>query len=185
VRGSAMDLPFRDVSFDATLSVLTLHHWPDVARGLRELRRVARDRVVILTFDTTVGGFWLMDYFPAILEIDRRRMPALSLIEQQLGAVEVSPVPVPHDCTDGFLGANWRKPHAYLDAGVRSATSVFARIDGLDEGLARLRDDLASGAWRRRYGDLEGRSELDIGYRLVVWRRRAADAEEARLRRQA
>ena len=175
VQASAMGLPFRDASFDATLSVLTLHHWPDIARGLRELRRVARDRVVILTFDTEATDFWLLDYFPEILEIDRRTMPPMSLIEQQLGAVEVSPVPVPHDCTDGFLGAHWRKPHAYLDPEVRAATSVFARIGGLDAGLARLRDDLTSGAWHERYGQLEGGGECDLGYRLVVGRRGGGD----------
>ncbi|NNL65009.1 MAG: class I SAM-dependent methyltransferase [Myxococcales bacterium] len=174
VRATAMDLPFRDGSFDASLAILTLHHWPDPARGLAELRRVARSTVVILTFDTTVGGFWLTDYFPGILEIDRRTMPALSEIERRLGAVQVFDVPIPHDCTDGLLGAHWQRPEAYLDAGVRSATSVFSRIGDLAPGLDRLRDDLDSGAWRRRYGGLLDRAELDLGYRLVV-----ASAESA------
>lgn len=168
VRASATDLPFRDESFDAALAVLTLHHWPDPARGIAELRRVARATVVILTFDTSVGGFWLTDYFPEILEIDRRTMPELSLIERQLGTAEISSVPIPHDCSDGLLGAHWRRPEAYLDAGTRGATSVFARIGNVETGLARLRDDLESGAWRRRYADLLDRDEIDLGYRLVV-----------------
>ena len=173
VRASATSLPFRDESFDASLAILTLHHWPDFARGLEELRRVARRTVVVLTFDTSVGGFWLTDYFPEIVEIDRRTMPALSAVKRHLGAAEVFDVPVPHDCTDGFLGAYWRRPHAYLDADVRSATSVFARIRNVQAGLSRLRADLESGSWRRRYGHLSSRTELDLGYRLVVARRRA------------
>lgn len=168
VRASATDLPFRDESFDASLAILTLHHWPDPWRGIEELRRVARSTVVILTFDTSVGGFWLTDYFPDIPEIDRRSMPDLSAIERHLGTARVFDVPIPHDCTDGFLGAYWRRPHAYLDEGVRSAISTFSRIGGLEPGLARLRADLASGSWRRRYGHLSSRSELDLGYRLVV-----------------
>ena len=167
VRGSAMDFPFRDQSFDAALAILTVHHWPDVGRGLEELRRVAR-RVVLLTFDTSVGGFWLTDYFPEILEIDRRTMPALSTIERHLGPIAVQDVSIPHDCTDGMLGAYWRRPHAYLDASVRSATSVFARMRHTDAGLSKLRGDLDSGAWHRRYGHFMDRSELDLGYRLVV-----------------
>src|SRR3954447_6910050 len=45
-RAWAEALPFDADSFDATLAVLTVHHWTDPVRGLRELRRVARDRVV-------------------------------------------------------------------------------------------------------------------------------------------
>lgn len=168
VRASATNLPFRDESFDAALAVLTLHHWPDLSRGIDELRRAARRTVVILTFDTSVGGFWLTDYFPEILEVDHRTMPALSAIQRCLGTSEVFDVPVPYDCTDGFLGAYWRRPHAYLDAGVRSAISVFSRIGDLAPGLSRLRADLESGAWHRRYGRVLDRSELDLGYRLIV-----------------
>ncbi len=168
MRASATNLPFRDESFDAALAVLTLHHWPDPSRGIGELRRAARRTVVILTFDTSVGGFWLTDYFPEILEIDDRTMPAMSTIERRLGASKVLDVPVPHDCMDGFLGAYWRRPHAYLDAGARSAISVFSRIGGLEVGLSRLRADLESGTWHRRYGHLLRRTELDLGYRLVV-----------------
>jgi len=168
VRASATNLPFRDESFDASLAVLTLHHWPDLARGIAELRRSARRAVVILTFDTCVGGFWLTDYFPEILEIDDRTMPMLSEIRRHLGTARVFDVPIPHDCTDGFLGAYWRRPHAYLDANVRSAMSVFSRIGRLEAGLSRLRADLDSGAWQRHHAHLLDRSELDLGYRLVV-----------------
>jgi SAM-dependent methyltransferase len=167
VRASATDLPFRDASFDASLAILTIHHWSDVARGLRELRRVAR-RTVVLTFDTSVGGFWLTDYFPEILEIDRNSMPSIAETRRALGSTTVSEVPVPHDCTDGFLGAYWRRPHAYLDDEVRSAMSVFARMGNVREGLESLRADLESGAWSARYGHLLAREEVDLGYRLVV-----------------
>ena len=168
VQASATCLPFRDASVDASLAVLTIHHWPDVARGLQELRRVARHTVVILTFDTSVGGFWLNDYFPELLEIDRQSMPSLAEIRRQLGNVTVVDVPVPHDCVDGFLGAYWCRPHAYLDANVRSAMSLFSKLKNAEVGLAALKADLDSGVWRQRYDHLLYKSELDIGYRLVV-----------------
>jgi len=172
VSASATALPFRDASFDASLAILTLHHWPDYARGIAELRRVARRTVVILTFDLTVGGFWLMDYFPEILEVDRRTMPPLSEVERHLGDARVIDVPIPFDCIDGLLGAFWRRPQAYLDADVRSAMSSFQRIENTEAGVARLRADLDSGAWQRRYGEVLDRSELDLGYRLVVGQER-------------
>lgn len=172
VRASAVALPVRSAAFDAALAILTLHHWPDRETGVRELRRVARDRVVILTWDPDGPGFWLTDYLPEILVADRRVLPPLDWYRRLLAGAEVTPVPIPHDCRDGFLGAYWRRPEAYLDPAVRGAISIFARLDAPAAGLARLAADLASGAWRRRYGALLERESLDLGYRLVVSRRR-------------
>ena len=169
VQGSAAELPFRDAAFTAALAILTVHHWRDRARGLDELARVARDRAVVVTWDPATSGFWLVDdYFPEIVEIDRRIFPSLEELARALGRVEVRPLPIPHDCVDGFLGAYWRRPRAYLDAGVRRAISTFAKIRALEPGLARLGRELDDGTWERRYGNLLGRSELDLGYRLVI-----------------
>ncbi|MGH8067501.1 MAG: class I SAM-dependent methyltransferase [Candidatus Entotheonellia bacterium] len=169
VQASATHLPFRDGVFAAALAVLTVHHWPDPARGLTELARVARHRLVIVTWDPATSGFWLVeDYFPAIIETDRPIFPTIEAFRQILGDVEVRPILVPYDCTDGFLGAYWRRPYAYLDPGVRSAISTFAKIGGVESGLARLRGDLEDGTWERRYGHLLRQSELDLGYRCVI-----------------
>jgi SAM-dependent methyltransferase len=168
VRASATDLPFRDETFDASLAVLTIHHWPDLERGLQELRRAARRKVVILTCDPSLTGFWLTDYFPEILEIDRCILPSLSELQRHLGRIAVFDVPTPHDCTDGFLGAYWRRPKAYLSANVRAAISTFSKLHDVEHGLAALRRDLASGDWHSRYGQLLHRATLDLGYRLVV-----------------
>lgn len=169
VRATAERLPFRDRSFDAALAVLTIHHWADWRAGLREMRRVARGRVVLLTWDPEHPGFWLVrEYFPQIPENDRRIFTSLAEIGAVLGPVDVHPVPVPADCSDGFLGAYWRRPEAYLDAGARGAISAFSRLDDVEGGLERLRADLADGTWRRRHGALLDRAELDIGYRLIV-----------------
>jgi len=169
VQASATALPFHDAAFAAALAILTVHHWPERARGLDELARVARGRAVILTWDPAASGFWLVDdYFPEIVEIDRAIFPSIAELGRALGPVEVSTLPIPHDCVDGFLGAYWRRPRAYLDADVRGAMSTFSRIRRLDSGLARLRKDVDDGSWARRYGDLLGRSEIDLGYRLVV-----------------
>ncbi len=169
VRGSAEHLPFADAAFDAVLAVLTLHHWSDRRAGLAELRRVARGRVVIFTWDPAHPGFWLTrDYFPDLIEVDRRIFPRLSELEAVLGQVEVSVVPVPHDCIDGFLGAYWRRPEAYLDDGVRAGISTFARIGDIAGRIERLRDELESGRWATKNAELLDLERLDIGYRLVV-----------------
>ena len=167
VQATAIALPFKDGAFDAGLAILTLHHWPRWDVGLRELRRVSR-RVVILTWDPASPGFWLTDYFPESLEIDRRIFPSLRELESELGVLTVEKIPIPHDCTDGFFGAYWRRPAAYLDERVRSAISTFSKLTRLASGLEHLRRDLGSGAWQRRHGRLSAMAELDLGYRLIV-----------------
>jgi SAM-dependent methyltransferase len=168
VRASAEALPFGDGSFDAALAVLSIHHWPDWRRGLAEMRRVSRGPVVILTWDPAHPGFWLTrDYFPEVLGIDRAIFPPLDAIGRVLGSVDVRAVPVPADCTDGFLGAYWRRPGMYLEEGARRAISTFARLSDVDRGLRRLRADIADGAWKERNAGLLERDDLDIGYRLV------------------
>lgn len=177
VRAFAESLPFADASFDAAMAILTLHHWSDWRAGLREMRRVAR-RVVLLTFDVEASEFWLThDYIPALAELDRASMPRLDALRRTLEddatdprrvTFGVEPVPVPHDCVDGFLGAYWRRPEVYLDASARRAMSSFALVDA-HEGLARLERELADGTWDRRWGHLRTLDTLDLGYRLLVW----------------
>ena len=168
VQGQAEDLPFGDNSFDASMAILTVHHWSDKETGLREMRRVTRGRVVVLTFDAAHRGFWLADYIPDLVALDEAQMPRMTDYGDWLGAVEISAVPIPHDCTDGFLCAYWRRPAAYLDPRIRAAMSSFWAIGDVSEGLARLASDLETGAWTRRHRDLLALDECDFGYRLVT-----------------
>lgn len=168
VQGSAESLPFADKSFDAAMAVLSIHHWHDQALGLREMRRVARGPVVLLTFDPAYRGAWQMEYWPQLVELDQGQMPPLEFYGEHLGPVEIRPVPVPHDCSDGFLYAYWRRPQAYLDPRVRKGSSSFWRIEGVEAGLERLEADLASGAWAERNAALLAMDSADMGYRLVA-----------------
>ncbi|HYI49527.1 MAG TPA: methyltransferase domain-containing protein [Allosphingosinicella sp.] len=168
IQGRAEDLPFGDDSFDASMAILTVHHWSDRAKGLIEMRRVTRGRVVVLTYDPSFRGFWLADYLPELVDLDEAQMPKLADYEAWLGSVDISPVPIPHDCSDGFLCAYWRRPAAYLDPRIRAAISSFWALGDVSEALGKLERDLASGAWARRYSHLLDLKELDCGYRLVV-----------------
>jgi SAM-dependent methyltransferase len=170
VQASAEALPFDDDSFDAAMAVLTLHHWSDWQAGCAELRRVARDRVVVFSWDPTYRGrMWLSaEYFPTLSWQDVREFPPLHAQAAALQA-SVEVVPVPWDCRDGFFSAFWRRPEAYLDPAVRAGISTMARReDELADGIARLRADLESGEWARRHADLLDLEELDLGYRLLV-----------------
>lgn len=168
VRAVAEALPFADKSFDAALAILTIHHWPNINQGLQELARVASNKVVIFTFDPTVKYAWLIDYFPEFQAIDLAAMPPLTDIAKQFTRASIVNVPIPHNCSDGFLCAYWRRPRAYLNADVRAAISSFAKIADAKPGLAALEQDLDSGAWDKRYGELLTQTSLDCGYRLII-----------------
>jgi SAM-dependent methyltransferase len=168
VQGHAEQLPFDDDSFDASMAILTVHHWTDRQRGLQEMRRVTRGPIVILTYDPAFRGFWLADYIPALIALDEAQMPIMSDYEAWLGPVGIQTIPIPHDCTDGFLCAYWRRPAAYLDPKVRAAMSSFWAIGDVSAPLARLERDLADGAWAARYGALLASDACDCGYRLVT-----------------
>jgi SAM-dependent methyltransferase len=172
VRGVAEALPLRDGTVDAALAVLTVHHWSDVGAGVAELRRVARRRIVILTWDQEIlRDFWLVrEYLPAAAAVSAgHEVPVARLVELLPGA-RVEPVPVPHDCTDGFGAAYWRRPDAYLDHRVRAGISMLAQADprALAGGLSALEADLRSGRWHERHRELAGIEQFDAGYRLVV-----------------
>jgi hypothetical protein len=136
---------------------------------LRELRRVARRRAVVFQcdLDTQLERFWLVrDYLTTF----RPESMSIAEIAVHLGAERIEPVPIPADCRDGFLGAYWRRPTAYLDPRVRAGISVFRLLPpaDVDAAVERLRADLESGEWARRNAAIVERDAIDIGYRLVV-----------------
>ncbi len=172
VAAAAEAIPFRDGAFDASMATLTIHHWADWRRGLAEIKRVTRRRIVILTADVFRDGspFWLKDYFPGIETWDRANVQPIPDVLAELWPARVEPLPVPADCTDGFCGAYWRRPAAYLEPEVRGSISGFSQIteEETRSGLAHLKDHLETGRWKERYGRLLDLDEVDIGYRLVV-----------------
>ena len=168
VQAAAEDLPFEDKSFDASMAILTVHHWSDVPKGLREMRRVTRGKIIIFTFDPLTSSFWLLDYLPELGTLDQQQAPRLAEFEAALGPVQRIAVPIPHDCTDGVLCAYWRRPAAYLDPTVRRSMSSFWKIGDVTEPLRRLKDDLESGEWQRKYSRFLDQDAFDFGYHLVV-----------------
>lgn len=170
IEAFAERLPLADASFDAALAVYSDFHWDDPSTGIGELVRISRERVVVLTVDRAVAErYWLTrDYFPRGNDLFRE----LECVTSVLQGCEVSVIPVPHDCRDGFVHAFWRRPRELLDERRRATMAIFDRLGApaVDQGLARLRADLDSGAWAARNGELYGLDALDLGHRLVVWR---------------
>jgi SAM-dependent methyltransferase len=172
VDGVAEALPFADGAFDAAMAMVTVHQWPDLRRGLAELRRVSRGPVVILTADgEALHRFWLGEYVPELFVVERRRYPPMEKLRAGLGGrCEVREIAVPIDCIDGFTEAFYARPEALLDPATRRGQSAWGFVDdaAVERGIDRLGADLESGAWDARYGDLRSRPEFVGSLRLVV-----------------
>jgi SAM-dependent methyltransferase len=178
MRGRAEAIPLRDDSVDVAMSVLSDHHWRDRRAGMTEMRRVARKRVVIFNQNPALWPlYWFSEeYLPGFKDLIPTGYREPGAWERELrlvlGEISIEAVPIPHDCQDGFYGAWWRRPQAFLDPRVRAGISVFSRVSAeeVERGIARLRSDLDSGAWAERHADLLELDELDLGYRVVVAR---------------
>ncbi len=172
VQARAEELPFADESFDAAMAIITIHHWEDLDAGLREMKRVARRRIVVLTADPeVVAETWIAaDYFPEVAEISRAEHLPIGELAKKLPSAAVEVVACPRDCSDVFVLTLWARPELHLDPIVRRASSNWHRMrpDQTERGLERLRADLESGRWDERYGHLRGLEELDVGLRLLV-----------------
>jgi SAM-dependent methyltransferase len=174
IRSGAYPLPLEDRSMDAAMAVLTIHHWDeDQERGVREMRRVARGPVVILTIDAEVSSrMWLMaDYLPEVAELDRRIFTTPETLARWLGGdVDLRGVPISRDTPDWSLGSFWAHPERVLDAQARNSTSGFARMprEVVDRVVQAVERDLHDGTWEARHGHLHELDEYDAGLRLLV-----------------
>lgn len=171
---TAERLPFADKSFDAAMTTFSVHQWSDLAAGLREMRRVTKGPVLILSCDPKlVQRFWLNDYAPLVLSTEARRYPEMSLMAELLGGdTEILSVPIPLNCRDGFNEAYYGRPERLLEAGARKANSAWSFVD--DETVNRyvfaLGDDIETGVWDRKHGHLRTQPAYDGSLRLIVAR---------------
>jgi SAM-dependent methyltransferase len=171
-QAAAEHIPLRDGCADAAMAVLTVHHWSDVAAGVAEMRRIARRRLVFFTWYPQAGApFWLLqEYLPEAAATDAAMAEQIHVLAGLLPGAEIRPVPIPHDCTDGFAAAYWRRPQAYLDPTVRAGISLLAKTgeQTLRPGLNRLADDLRTGRWQHNHASLSQLDSFDAGYRLII-----------------
>ncbi len=168
----AEELPFADGSFDAAMTTFSVHQWGDLRAGLREVRRVTRGPVVILTCDPRrLQRFWLTGYAPEVIEAEARRYPSVEALADGLGGpVGVTVVPVPLDCTDGFNEAYYGRPEALLDPAARLSCSAWSFVSAaVHDRFARdLGRDLADGSWDDRHGQLRTQPAFDGSLVLVT-----------------
>ncbi len=169
---TADSLPFDNNSFDASMAMVTVHHWPDMKKGLNELKRVTKKKVIVMTFDPDcLSDFWNAEYFPEIINIEKQRYPSNDFIAESLGGnCEIKSIPIPFDCVDGFQEAFYGRPEAFLNKEVRLNQSAWGFLPEGEEDkiVKRLADDLASGDWDKKYGYHRELNEFTCALKLII-----------------
>ena len=189
IKASAGSIPLRDGSVDAAMAILSVHHWDEEReRGVREMRRVARGQVILLTYDASVSArMWLAgEYFPEVAERDKCIFPTMCQLKAWLGGdVRIDAIPLSRDTPDWMLGSFWAHPERVLDAQARAATSGFSCMDDsvVDRVVGAVARDLENGSWDSRYGHLRDLAAFDVGLRLVVGRRDGQAKPQASIER--
>lgn len=175
INARAESIPLDDGSVDASMAILTVHQWQDRSQGLRELLRVTRGPIVVMTFDgDALHHFWLHHYAPELTSAERARYMPIPDLREALSPpgriARVLTVPIPIDCTDGFTEAYYARPERFLDPEVTRAQSAWQFVP--DEARARfhatLDADLRSGSWDARFGEWRKRPTFDGSLRVVV-----------------
>ena len=172
INAKADNLPFDDGAFDASMAMITIHHWPDIDKGLKELRRITKGQVVVMSFDPNhLNDFWNASYFPEVVEVEKARYPTIESIRYSLGGqCKVVPIPVPLDCKDGFQEAFYGRPEAFLEKQIRLSQSAWGFISAAkqEEIVERLKNDLENGNWDKKYGYYRTQKFFTGALRLIV-----------------
>lgn len=152
--GRAEDLPFKDGWFERAAMRLVIH-LVDRPAALAELARVLQPegRVAIATFGPThFDHFWLIDLFPEVAAIDRRRFPLPEHLEAELAAA-------------GFRNARTR---SLSQRGLLSRDVALERIRGrFISTLCLLDDDALAAGLARAERELPAEIETPLEWAVV------------------
>ena len=146
VQACAEAIPCRRASFSRLFCINAFHHFVDQRRFLAEAHRILHPGggIMIVGLDPHTGldRWWIYDYFPQVIEIDKKRYPSADRIRSLMTAY-------------GFVGANTVEAlHMPLQISARLAletgrlakttTSQLAVLtdDEYDEGMKHLMRDI-------------------------------------------
>ncbi|MGE6309578.1 class I SAM-dependent methyltransferase [Bacillus cereus] len=120
IHGDAHNIPYPNESFDLVISRAVIHHLQDIPTFIREASRILKkDGILILQDrtieDCTIPGSpehirgYFFSVFPKLIEIESKRRPKTTTIQQELQKYSLQVVPIQ---------AHWevRKTHDSVEA---------------------------------------------------------------------
>lgn len=173
--GVAENLPLKDKFVDAVTCVAAIHHFSDLEKAFEEMYRIVKPggKVVIFGADHKARkNFWLDDYFDPT---ESNRYPTAKETGEKLEKVFTTPAaishfPIPADVRDCFFVSGWRRPWFYLDDNFCHNISPLAKAspEKLSAFQNKLKKDIFSGEWEKKYGKILDESTFDGGYFFAV-----------------
>ncbi|MEZ5343986.1 MAG: class I SAM-dependent methyltransferase [Pyrinomonadaceae bacterium] len=167
-------LPFREDTFDGAVCTLAIHHFPELSRAFREIRRVLKNGKFVIFTSTPeqTGNYWLAEYFPEAIRLSAEQMPDLKTVKSALESagfsrVETENYSVREDLEDFFLYSGKFRPEIYLDPQIRANISTFTLLANETEirsGCEKLASEIKSG----RIKDIILRHRESDDYLFVV-----------------
>jgi len=165
IQGSSENIPLADNSVDGAIATLTIHHWPDLEKGFKELARVLKTGSSIVIFSFTKEqerGYWLNYFFPEMMKRSCQKAinfetVAEAALKAGLDVIETEKYFVQEDLQDLFCYSGKHDPEIYFDPLIRNGISSFALLADKEEvgsGLLKLRNSIDSGefeAIRKQY----------------------------------
>lgn len=155
-RGTAEHTGLEDQSINGIIVTLSIHHWPDLNSGFRELGRVLKPGGSIVIFTSTpeqMKGYWLNAYFPKMLQDSIEQMPSKEKVmtamkKAGIATIQTETYEVKAGLEDHFLYCGKHRPELYFDPVIRNGISSFSSLAVAEEvkkGLQKLETDVRSG----------------------------------------
>jgi SAM-dependent methyltransferase len=156
VQGHAEELSFGTASFNGVLCMLTIHHWNNFEKGIKNIFTTLKNQGRLVIFTSTkeqMGGYWLNHYFPDMMKKSAAAMLSFDYIKDTclhagFSRVDAEKYFVQEDLQDLFLFSGKNNPSLYFNAEIRKGISSFADFKNKSEilaGLEKLKMDLQTG----------------------------------------
>jgi SAM-dependent methyltransferase len=175
VQGTAENIPLPDDSIDGAIATLTLHHWPSIENGFKELARVLKpgSSLEIFTFTPEQErGYWFNHFFPEMMKRGRQKSVSLETITEAAhhSGLELAGTEkyfVGDDLQDMFGYSGKNDPERYFDPAIIkgiSYFSIYADKAEVEDGLRELRISIDNGS----FSAIKQQYENDLGDYLFV-----------------
>lgn len=175
IESSAENMDLENNSYDGIVSTLAIHHFKSMDITLSNIYESLKENRSLVIFGADPrkinNGCWFKEYFGDLIDKAKGAYTEVFELISKLESVfqnNVNYIPfnIPHDITDGFFYAGWQEPEKYLDENFRNSISVFAQSsqETIAKSIDKLRLDLDSGEWDKKYGSVRGHKEYNGGY---------------------
>lgn len=175
LEGFAEDIPLKDGYVDGIVCLAAVHHFSDRNKAFAEMSRILKPggKAVIFGADhKSRKSLWLDDYFRPTQSTD---YPSAKKVADELEKAfdsksKTEYFPIPAEVQDCFFVSGWRRPWFYLDNTFCANISPLAKApkEELNAFQEKLRKDIFSGKWEKKYGKILKKKTFDGGYYFIT-----------------